>query len=334
MEQYYCSVREIIEDIGQVGKSEAEILKKIGAASQDILRSIGQFLPILETRYFEGECDEGEISIPPLLSVSQISNYGQLLESGDYILEPGQRHWINGPFSEIELAPLGRVGSWSTLEKSVAVTGKWGMYDEAISCQLSAVSQSDSATTITVSDGSQLSAGMVLLIDDEWEVVTGTGAGTDTGEVLNSAADVTLEELELTDGTAVKAGEMLRIDYERMLVIEVQEDTALVMRGWDGSKRAAHAGGASVYVYRTFNVKRGVNGSTAAAHSDAEVLRQVAPMDVNYLCRQMAALMINKSKTGYVGRAGNDELGTGFFVNEFPRNQIEKVKGNYPWFGR
>ena len=47
-----------------------------------------------------------------------------------------------------------------------------------------------------------------------------------------------------------------------------------------------------------------------------------------------AALMRQKAMTGFTGRSGNDELGTGFWVNEFPRNQIEAVKANYFWGGR
>jgi hypothetical protein len=45
-------------------------------------------------------------------------------------------------------------------------------------------------------------------------------------------------------------------------------------------------------------------------------------------------LMIKKAETGFVGRSGNDELGTGFWVNEFPKNQIESVRSNYFWGGR
>jgi hypothetical protein len=81
-------------------------------------------------------------------------------------------------------------------------------------------------------------------------------------------------------------------------------------------------------------VKRGVNGTTAAAHASAAAYQVVAPADVNYLCRQIASLMIKKAETGFVGRSGNDELGTGFWVNEFPKNQIESVRSNYFWGGR
>jgi hypothetical protein len=333
MDRLYCSVSEILEDIGDPAKPEAFILGKIEAASQEIERHVGQFLPSIETRYFEGEGDE-DILVPPLLSVSSLVNGTATLASTDYNLEPDGRHWRNGPYSEIEIAETGTAGAWSTSERGVAVTGHWGMWEEAVSVQLTAVIQLVGDTTIVVSDGSKVSPGMVLLIGSEWELVTGTAAASDSTANLITAISDTDEELSVINGSLLSAGEVIRIGFERMQVLEVLGNDVQVSRGFLGSKRSAHLAGADIYVFRTFNVRRGVNGSTAAAHSSAAVQRQVAPADVNYLCRQIAALMIKKAQTGYVGRAGSDELGGGFWLNEFPRNQIDTVKSNYFWGGR
>jgi hypothetical protein len=118
-----------------------------------------------------------------------------------------------------------------------------------------------------------------------------------------------------------------------MQVLDIAGNAVQAARALNGSKRAAHSSGAALNVFRTYAVTRGANGSTPATHTAAAVSRQVVPPDINYLARQIASLMIKKAQTGYVGRAGNDELGTGFFVNEFPRNQIDAIKKNYFWGG-
>jgi hypothetical protein len=81
-------------------------------------------------------------------------------------------------------------------------------------------------------------------------------------------------------------------------------------------------------VYRTFTVSRGVNGTTAAAHSSKAISRYMAPYDVNWLARQMAGLMWKKARSGFAGKVGNQELGEVFYQNEFPE-QIKQVRANY-----
>ena len=332
MEQIYCSVSEIVEDVGQLGISEAAVMGKIQAASQFILKEIGQFLPVLETRYFEGEGDD-ELLVPPLLKVTSILNQGVTLQATDYLLQPDGRRWRNGPYDTIELYDLGSALAWSELDRGVVVPGWWGMYDEAVSVQLSAVSQLIGDTTLVVSDGSKVSPGMVLLIGAEWELVTGTGAATAAGTTLSVNLDESAEEMKVSDGTKVNVGETIKVDFELMRVLDVSGNLVNVARGINGTARRPHSLNTAVMALRTFSVVRGANGSTAAAHTSAAVSRQVAPADVNYLCRQIAALMINKAKTNFSGRGGNDEAGTGFWVNEFPKNQIEAVKSNYFWGG-
>lgn len=335
MERLYCSVGEVIEDIGDVGKPESFLLGKIEAASQEIEQALGQFLPTVETVETQARPNHtDELLVKPLLRVSSITNDGAALAASDFVLEPDGRQWANGPYTSIRISDGGAAGAWSTEQGEISIAGAWGLWDEAVSVAVAAVSQLVGDTTIVVSDGSKVSPGMVLLVESEWELVESTGLATDSTANLNGAIDDTATEITLTDGTLVQAGEVIRIGFERMKVLDVSGNTVLVERGFMGTKRASHLTAADVYVFRTFNVARGVNGSTAAAHSNKTVSRQIPPADVNYLCRQIAALMVKKAQTGYVGRAGNDELGGGFWLNEFPKNQIDAVKGNYFWGGR
>jgi hypothetical protein len=336
MDGLYCTLAELYEDLKLDGvRSEAALLKHVRAASQYITSLRRSFIPVVETRSFRGKGGT-ELLIPPLLSITSVTNDGTTLTAGvDFEMWPDGRHWRNGPYSALIIPSSGStIGSWSRETEGVVISGEWGLWDEAVSLQLSAVSQLVGDTTLVVSNGSQISPGMVIRIEDELELVTETGSATDSTANLITAIDVTDEELSVINGSLLSAGEVIRIGFERMQVLEVIGNDVQVSRGYMGSKRAAHLAGADIYVHRTYTVQRGANGSTAAAHSSKAVTRQVAPEDVNYLCRQIAALMKKKADTGFIGRSGNDDLGTGFWVNEFPKNQVEAVMENYVWGGR
>jgi hypothetical protein len=110
-----------------------------------------------------------------------------------------------------------------------------------------------------------------------------------------------------------------------MKILKVNGNMLAVERGWNGTLAALHANDEGIGVYRTFTVVRGVNGTTAAAHTAKAVEQCVVPESVNYLCRQIAALMRMKALTGFTGVSGNAEGGQGRYYSEFPPNQIKTV---------
>lgn len=331
MDRIYCTLAGVLEDLHLDGvRSEAAMLGHMEAASQYIDRHIGVFIPIAETRTFEGE-GECELMVPPLLAVTAATNDGVTVTAGtDFLLEPYGRHWPNGPYSELEMLS----GVWSSLPTGVQITGRWGMWEQVVAVDLPVVAIPSSGTTLNVADGSKLSPGMVLRLDDEQLVVEAAGTATDTGTDLNGAMTVDDTEITLDDGTAVHVGEVLKIGFEQMRCLDVSGNDVLVARGWNGTTRAAHADNASVYAVRSFLVRRGCNGTSAASHSGDQIYRYVVPGDVELLCKQMTSLMYKKAETGYVGRSGNEELGGGYWISEFPKAAIEAVKGNYFWGGR
>lgn len=332
MDRLYCTIAEIEMDLNLPGvKSEESLMRHIRAASQFIEQQLGQFIPRTETLRFNG-MGATELLVPPLLAITSITNDGNsLIEGIHYMMSPSRRCWDNGPYSS-----LVRIdgGYWSSLDEGVVIAGSWGFYAHSEAMGALATSANMTDTTLTVPDGSKCSPGMVLLIDSEQMLVEKTGDVSNSGTELSADATENTEEIAVTDGMKVKMGEVIKIGFEQMKVLDIESNTVLVARGWNESRRANHSNGAQVQVFRTFNVVRGANGTTPATHSNAEVSRLVPPGDVNYLCRQVAALMLKKSQTGFVGRAGNDDLGTGFWVNEFPRHQIEAVRSNYFWPGR
>jgi hypothetical protein len=336
MDRTYCTLAELYEDLQLDGvKSESRLMRHVRAASQFIEQTIGQFLPNYETKKITGD-GTGTLMVPPLLSVTSVTVDGTALAASDYLTWPNGRHWADGPYSALEIPTSGStMGIWSEESEGNAVAGLWGMYLRTLDLDALATTADATSTGLSVPDGSKVSPGMVLLIESEQMAVQATSAtATDTTADLAEALDDTENEIDVTNGALVHAGEVIKVGFEQMKVEDIQTNTLMVVRGWNASKRTTHLSGAGVSAYRTFTVQRGANGTTAAAHTAAAVYQYQAPDDINYLCRQIAALMYKKSETGFIGRSGNDDLGTGFWVNEFPRNQIEAVKGNYFWGGR
>jgi len=325
MDRLYCTLAELIDDLELMGvKSEAKALGFIRAASQWIDKR-GWFIPTTASRSFDGSgCVRQWID--PLLSVTSLTVNSTALTASEYVLYPRTKHWENGPYTSLEKETG---GAWTDEENAFVIVGKWGMYDSTRSLTATVANQTDTATTIVVSSGAEFSPGCVLLIGSEQELITATGEATDSTANLAEDLDATEEAIDVSSGSVINVGEVVRVDFEQMYVLSKQTNTLLVVRGWNGTAKTTHANAADVYVYRTFAVKRGINGTTAAAHLTAAIARYVPPDDVNYLCRQIAGLMLKKAQSGFAGKVGNAELGEVFYFNEFPNDPIKKVMENY-----
>jgi hypothetical protein len=160
-----------------------------------------------------------------------------------------------------------------------------------------------------VSNGAKVSPGDVVLIDSEQELVEATGAVTDSTANTAEALDASEEEVDVNDGTQVNAGEVIRVNFEQMRVLDIATNTLLVNRGYNGTKRTTH--------------------DTAATHSSDTIYRYLPPYDVGYLCRQMAALMLKKAQSGFAGKVGSVELGEVFYMQEFPKEVLDRVIREY-----
>lgn len=329
--QLFCTTAELIKDLGLSG-DEPELLSRIRAASADLANVIGKFIPAVETRTFYPN-RMGEINIDPVLWVLTVTNDTTVVTArtstaDGYTLEPGQRCYPHGPYSRID--PGGTV--WSRY--GVHILAYWGKYEEIRAVGVSAVTQTDSAATLAVSDGSKLSAGMLLLLDTEQELITG-GSGDEASpdptiatSLLNGAVAADDEEITVDDGSEFNRGEVIRLGTEDCMIRRIVSNVLVVQRGWNGTTKVAHADDLAVYIYRTFVVDRGMNGTSAMAHTDEPVYRLTVPDDVNWMARQVAGLMRMKAKVGFANKSGNAELGETFYYTEFP-SQINKIKANY-----
>lgn len=264
MDRLYACVSEVMDDIGDDTKPHSELVYRcIRSASAWIDRRAGWFIPTTETRRFDGD-GTGRLRVDPLLAVTTLVDDATTLTSTDYLLYPRGRHWENGPYTSIEIDPDSSHGFWSDERDAIAITGRWGKYEESIVL-----------SGVTVANTTQI---------------------TDSGTTLKVA-----------NGPAVSPGMVLKIESEQVLVTGISDLSA------------------GEYV-----VKRGINGTTAAAHANGVAIsRYVPPDDVGYLCRHMAAVMREKARSKFAGKVGNAELGEAFYFQEFPKDPIKQVVGNY-----
>ena len=330
--QIFCAVSELVADSEAPGGDEARLYQAIRDASDFLQKEIGWFIPVTETRRLDGN-GEARLDIPPLLELTTIINDDDTLTSSDYLLYPDNRHWPNGPYSWIVVDPDSTtLQVWLEEAGSVQITGKWGLYNRQVStgAAVGTGGQDSSVETLLVDNGGKVSPGMLLLIESEQELVTGWDDPTEGVTTLGAALAASDETVTLSDGSLVNVGEIIRVEFERMKVLDKQSNTIAVVRGWNGTARVAHSSGANVDVYRTVTVERAVNGTSAASHDAAKsISRYVVPDDILYLTRQIATLMINKARSGYAGKTGNPELGEVFYHDAFPRFEIERIKQNY-----
>lgn len=331
--QTFCTLAELDEDLNFLGSErEARVLPKIKAASDYLQKAVGHFLPVTRQIGFNGK-GKTKLYLPPFLSVSAITNDGTSLSATDYIEQPTARHWANGPFSWLEVDPdAANLSAWVEEEEGVLITANWGLFDltRLLSATVQGGGQTDSASTLVVSNGASLSPGMVVKIGSEWESVDSTNTSPTNATTLGAAiTDTNTQSITLTDGTLVNIGEIMRVDLEKMKIRDISSNTALVIRGWEGTPRATHSNAATVAAYRTFNVTRAVNGSTAAAHAAATAIyQQCAPDDVNGLCRKIAGRMLKDAQGGYSGVIGDPNTGQAQYLFILP-HELEEITRPY-----
>jgi hypothetical protein len=307
--QVYATVGELIGDLRLSG-DETGLLDRIREASRLISNRLGEFIPITETRTFDPD-STGNLRVDPLLAASAVLNDGAAVT--DYKLMPRNRLWLNGPYTSL----VYNSGTWSS--EGVQITGRYGKFENSASLSVAA-----GDTTLAVSDGSQISPGMVVMVEAEQQLALagnggeGSPAATTATSKLNGAITADDEEITVDNGAEFKRGEVIQLSTEDCLIRRISGHVLVCSRGWNGTTKAAHANDLAIGVYRTFTVERGVNGTTAAAHTSKLVTRVQAPEDINWLCRQVAGLMRMKAAAGFASKTGNAELGETFYYSEFP----------------
>lgn len=226
----------------------------------------------------------------------------------DYFLEP-QRSGPPYTHLEIDLAGQGTFSAADTNQRAITAIGTWGYgSDTQAAGALSGAVASTSATTLTVTDGSLVGIGDLLLIDSERVIVTDRALVT-TAQTLQTpmTALTSNTSVVVSTGTAFHPGEVITLGSEQMLIQFITANTLTVERAVNATVLAAHTG-STIYVPRTLTVVRGANGSTAATHLDATaVSRSLVPSPVRSLAVAESLVELQQGAAGYARTAGSGE---------------------------
>ena len=331
--QSFVNTKLVMDALNLPG-DEAGLYNRCREASLNLLDLIGSFvLTTATSTYYALEYERGVeceyvFVIDPLLALTAITDENSTaIASTSYALRPVNKAWENGPYLRIECD-----------YDEINITGRWGLYEEYSSTGLTGSLAATSTSSLVLTNGGLIWPGDVIKMGDEQILVTAGCGGekspspsTLTGYVTTGYVNQTLDVIPVTSGTVFNANEVIRIDNEDMLIQRIVSNTLVVRRGWNGSERDDHQLGATITVYRTITIERGMNGTTAAIQSSVTIYKAVIPQDVAYLATQMAALIRGKAMTGFTGRSGNDGGGESFYLSEFPRSAIKAVKEAYSW---
>lgn len=335
-DRIYVSLSELIEETGANGfANEKAVIRYLQSASDFIDRELkAPVIPVTETRTFDGTGRTDKVLSMPCLAITALALDGTAITSTQYDLYPLNRWWQNGPRTRLAVdKDATELSVWTCERDVISITGRWGLYEESVSIGATvqnSTSLSSSATGLLVNNGALVSPGMNLLIESEQVLVEATGTATDSTANTSEALDATEEEIDLTDGTLVNVGEVIKVDHEQMKVLDIKGNTAVVVRGWNSTTKNTHTISTDVYVYRTYTIKRGVNGTTAAAHNNGTAIsRYLAPPEVRYLVLETAAMRLEKAKSKFAGRQGSPELGETFYYSDFPKESLAKLKTQF-----
>lgn len=328
--QIYCSINDLLTGPQPLAGSADFLMEKIKVASRAIQQEIGDFIPVTETRKFHGH-GKTRLYLPPFIAITELKNDGTTITNTQYITGPSGAFWRNGPYNHAEIDPdATELSAFEDEAEGVEITARYGLYEETETTGATvATTQSNSAATLAVSDGSKLSPGVVAYIGTEQELVTGYSTPTSVTQ-LNGAIDATQETITVDNGALVKVGEVIRIGLEQARVIDINGHNLYLQRRWNNTVADDHANDTAVEVYRTFTVSRGVNGTTAAEHlSTVVIFRMLVPGNIKELCIKIAVLAAMQAQTSYSGRSGNNDTGQTYYYDTYPRFDLERLRDEY-----
>lgn len=336
---WYATVEQVKTalDVEETARADSRIRRALASATDSIHGQMRRrFYPETATRYANWPNfsyaapwrlyldDDDELD-----TLTALVSGGVTLAVGTVNLEPAN----SGPpyrYLEVQTDGASAFQAGSTRQRAVEITGVFAgarVVDAAAGALEDAVA-STSATTVNVTDSSEIGTGSVIMVGDERMIVTRRGMLT-TGQALVTpvAADNSVTTIAVTDGTKYFPEETLLLDAERMLVVDVAGNNLIVRRAWDGSVLASHTA-STIYAPRALTVERGALGTTAATHLDAAVLtRWVVPPLINSLAIAEAMVELMQGEAGYartVGSGDNEREARGAGLTDLRKRAAEQ----------
>jgi hypothetical protein len=298
MANFYIS-RERFKSAASIsgGQFDDAVDRVIEASSRDVDRwTRRHFIPKTQTRVYRYPQERPGLSTviwldQDLLSVTTLQTKAQntsptTISSSDFFLEPANPEPDgNSRYNRIEIdeSSTAAFEAGDTPQRSISVAGSWGWSNSTKTSgsvdDSGGISSSD--TTLVVSDASLIDVGDTLLIDSEQIFVSGRDFAARGSILLNMGSNLGGTNASTTvtiDGShGIVAGEVIRLDSEKMFVVSVSTNDLTVIRAFDGSVLASHNDDVAIHVNRTLTIERGLNGTTAASHSDSASISKYLP---------------------------------------------------------
>ena len=224
-------------------------------------------------------------------------------------------------------------GNAQTPQHSIVLAGTWGAGADADAAgNLAAAVSTTSATSMTVTDGSQAGVGDLLILGygrgsapypsaagyagaiapytGERVLVTGKSTA-DTGLAIASGVETasSADQSFTTSGSGtLYVGEVLTIDSEQMLVEQITGSVTTVRRAWNGTTLATHNSSTEIYANRTLAITRAMYGTTASTYSsNAAVYRHRVPSLIRDLSVAEAVTQVINEGAGYARTVGSGD---------------------------
>lgn len=319
---WYCTREDVKSalDYKETARNNGQIDRAIDAASRSIESLTHRiFYPDTGVRYFDWPTAQYSRSWRlwfdkyEVISVTQLANRGgTTIAANQFFLEPSD----GPPYTRLELdisVQQGSVafGGASTFQRAVQLTGVFGYRDDRLPAGSVVTTVSASATSLDITDSSQVGVGTLLLgTGDERIFVSGRSMlATACTLGANLAVSMAANAVTVSNGALVSPGEVIMIDAEKMAVQEIAGNTLVVTRAWDGSTLAAHTGTPALYCPRRLTVVRGLAGTTAVSQVGGVALtRQVYPPLIRQLAvaESIGALLQESAGYGRVVGAGDN----------------------------
>lgn len=297
-------------DVPETARADAQILREIQGSSRGIEGdTLRYFYPSVSTQTFDWP--DHQYSTPwrlwlnarELTSVTQVTTAGIDITSS-IMLRPDDAPLRGKPYTyiEIDLSTNAAFQAGATWQRTIAVTGSFGYCATDKPVGTITAFTDTTGTTGTVSDSSQVGVGNLIRVDTERMNVTGRSMAA-TGQTLGNstlAAQANANTVQVQSGAAINAGETVQIDSEQMYVQTVTGNNVTVIRAWNGTVLAQHAGGTVIYAPRQITVERGVLGTAAAIHAgNATVNLHQVPTLIRDLCIAETLQTLTQVRRGY-----------------------------------
>lgn len=303
-------------DVAESPRADGQIDRLIDAASRSVESLTHRiWYPTIATRYWawpdrqQGTSYRLWLDDSELLSVSSITSGGTTIPASEYFLEPNR---FGPPYNrvELDLDDDAAFGGGTTHQRDITITGVFGACNDTATAGVLDGAINSSVTTVRLNTGEAVGVGDLLILGTEYMQVTNRALVDTTVNLGGSGVTASKADVALTvaDGTAFAIGELLRIDAERMLVVDTGATLVYVRRAHDGTALASHAAAADIYAARSFTVRRGQLGTTAASHlDDATVSRHAYPGLISTLAIDEALWSLQNEQSGMARTIGGSE---------------------------